>query len=253
MLLARGLIEITVGNLYILYTRSGARSLVAKMLLHKSRSSRSSAASALFLDLSPSPTTANRGGRRRGSGVNSSRNRKQLATAGHRRSEGGLSDDDGIDDDVDDGDLTDSDHDDPTAAAAAGFGVVVRRDELSSGEGGGELGTGGAAAGDGIGSGHGFGGDGSDSKRIDEEGEEEEGTCDIFLEAVSTGGLQEELLGHHAFEVGTAFMHRELGNFAYCFVYWLLSLPFAMTKCGGATAKSKLAPNPNSVAAEPSL
>lgn len=172
------------------------------MLLPKSTACRSSTASAFLLDLSPSPspTTANsRGGRRRWSAsfVNSSRN----GTDG-----GGFSDDgDG------DGNLTDSDHDDSTAvgvaaaAAAAGSGLVLRRRQ--SVPAGGELVAGGAATGHAIedGLGHGYGGYGSDAVKLDDGDDEddEEGTCDIFLEAVSTGGLQEELLGHHAFEVRT--------------------------------------------------
>lgn len=45
--------------------------------------------------------------------------------------------------------------------------------------------------------GDGSGGEGSESTVDDEEG-----ACDIFLEAVSTGGLEEELLTNHAVEVG---------------------------------------------------
>lgn len=157
---------------------------MAKILLPKWR--RPSAANGLFLDLSPSPSPTIRGGRRRGSGVNSSRNRTYDGVAGS--SWDGGSGDDG------DGDSTNSDHEDSTIAAAADSALGLRRTEFL------------AAGNEGFGDG--TGGDASGATGVDdddEDGDEEEGTCDMFLEAVSTGGLQEELLGNHAFEVGVAF------------------------------------------------
>eukprot|EP00903_Cladosiphon_okamuranus_P019892 g18284.t1 len=202
-----GELEIQAARLDRRSRRSGARSLVTKMLLHKSGFDRSTA-SALLLDLSPSPTTNNRGRRQRGSTSSSRRgNRKHPVVAGSRRNEAGGDFDT-------DGDLTDSDHDDSTAAAAAagaGSGLGIQRIKSSDG---GERGKEETTPGHGHGLRYGLGGDGSDAKEVLDD-EEVEGTCDIILEAVSTDGLQEELQGHHAFEVLGVDPPRPLPSAAY--------------------------------------
>jgi len=193
-------------------------------MLHKSIQSTPSGA---FSDQSPSPSPASLSLSRRGRGSGSARkgrSRTSLAVAGSTHGGGGAFDDvdgggDGGGSDVvlygisdgDYSDFSDTDRDNSAPPAATALGS---RPEESAGDGvvggqqlGGWGGSGseGRMAGDGNGNGDIFEGD-------------EEGTCDIVLEAVSTAGLQEELLGNHAFEV-----RKVLGRFliaSRCVRFW---------------------------------
>lgn len=175
--------------------RSTTRSLVAKML-HKSSSSAEAKSSSVGPFASPTARGGRgvgRRGRRRGhlsGNGGGSGNTWRSGVAGRQGSVGGTWDVEGSDIA-----LTDSDNSDfasegaATAVTAAARPHPVRRE---SGGGGG----------DGVGMEQ-QGSDGQeDIASAAAEGEaEEEGACDIFLEAVSTGGLQDELLGNHAAEV----------------------------------------------------
>ncbi|CAM9352115.1 unnamed protein product [Scytosiphon promiscuus] len=167
--------------------RSTTRSLVAKML-HRNSSSAEGGSLSFAASASPTALAGRGGGRRgrrrgyvcgtRGGGGSTWRN----GTAGRQSGGGGTWDEEGSDIALTDSDISDVA---PNAAKAATAAVATAvGDEVGMGQ---ER----TAAGD--------GGEGFASASVAEEGEE--GACDLFLEAVSTGGLQEELLANHAVEV----------------------------------------------------